>query len=198
MSKKRRDRRNSSEDTPSTVQQLAAAMAALGKYAGENSDTEHSIEAEHLGGMQAYRMSLANALLGIVEIDAMLADGSGVSGEQMDAAHRQALVSAGVEDDPGKLLHFLQWRTLRVAGPLRVIAQNREVGPLPLAAAHAAEGLQRLLGVCADGQNQGYVSPETPGRMKADLKAARESLTNARENLDVMLNILKQAEDLFK
>ena len=199
MSKKQTSRRHRKpDDTPSTAKQLTAAMAALGKYAGDNSDAEHAAEAARLGGMNAYQMSLANALLGIAEIDAMLADGSGVTVEQMHMAHQQALISAGVEDDPGKLLHFLQWRALRVAGPLRVIAQNREVGPLPLAAAHAAEGLQWILGVCAEGQNQGYVSPETPEKMKADLKAAREALTDARGNLDSMLTMLKQAEDLFK
>lgn len=182
------------EDPPSTVKQLAAAMMALGKYSGENSDAEHAAEAKRLGGMDAYRMRLANALLGIVEIDAMFADGAGVSAEQMGAAHRQALISAGAEDDPGKLLQFLRWRTLRVGGPLREIAQNEEVGPLPLAAAHAAEGLQLILGVCAAGQN---LLAADPAALTADLKAAREALTNGVANIDIMLQLLAQVEDLL-
>ncbi len=189
--KKIKDRR---EDKPSTVKQLAAAMTALGKYSGENSAEEHAAEAERLGGMKAYQMLLANALLGIVETDAMFADGAGVTTEQMQAAHQQALKSAGAEDDSGKLLQFLRWRTLRVEGPLREIAQNEEVGPLPLAAAHAAEGLQLILGVCAAGQNVGAAEPAA---LTADLKAARASLTNGVANIDSMLQLLAQVEDLL-
>lgn len=69
------------EDTPSTVKQLAAAMIALGKYTGENSDAEHTAEAKRLGGREPYRILLANALLGIAEIDAMFADSAGVSAD---------------------------------------------------------------------------------------------------------------------
>ena len=189
--KKIKDRQ---DDKPSTVAQLAAAMAALGLYTGENTDAEHATEAKHLGGQEAYRMLLANALLGSVEADAMLADSSGASVEQMEAAYRQALISAGVEGHPGKLLRFLRWRTLRVEGPLQEIVQDAEVGPLPLAAAHAAEGLQLLLGVCAAGQNLEMASPE---EMTVDLKVAREALTNAVTNLDITLKLLAEAEDFF-
>lgn len=178
-------------DTPSTIHQLAAAMAALGKYTGENSDAEHAAEAKRLGGADAYRMRLANALLGIAEAEAMLADGMGVPAEQLGAAHRQALVSAGAEDDPSKLLGFLRWRALRVEGPLREMAQNAEAGPIPLAAAHAAEGLQLLLAVCAAGQDLENASPES---MTVDLKAAREALTYAVANMDIMLGLIEEAE----
>ena len=182
------------DDKPSTVKQLAAAMTALGKYTGKNSDVEHTAEAQRLGGMDAYQMLLANALLGLAETDAMFADSAGVSAKQMQAAHQQALISAGTEGNPGKLLQFLRWRTLRVAGPLREIAQHTDVGPLPLASAHAAEGLQLLLGVCAAGQN---LATASPGDTTADLKAAREALTNAIAHIDIMQNMLAQVEDLF-
>lgn len=186
------------DDQPSTVQQLAAALIALGRYTGENSDAEHMAEARSVGGMNAYRMLLANALLGSVEVDAMLSDSVGVEASQMQAGHRQALKSAGVEDDLAKLLHFLRWRTLRVEGPLRELAQQMEVGPLPLAAAHAAEGLQLLLGICAAGQDiQRDLETVSPDEMTADLKEARESLVNAVANVDIMLKLLGQAEDLF-
>jgi hypothetical protein len=182
------------DDKPSTIQQIVAAMIALNKYSGENSAEEHAAEAERLGGMKVYQMFLVNALLGIVETDAMFADSAGVSAEQMQAAHEQALKSAGAEGDPGKLLGFLRWRTLRVGGPLREIAQNTDVGPLPLSAAHAAEGLQLVLGVCAAGQDLATASPR---KMTADLRAAREALINSVANIDIMLQLLAQAEDLF-
>jgi hypothetical protein len=57
-----------------------------------------------------------------------------------------------VVDDPDKLTGFLRWQALRVAGPLRLVAQDPSTGPIPLAAAHAAEGLQKLLGVADTGQ----------------------------------------------
>jgi hypothetical protein len=185
---------NRRKDTPSTAAQLAAAMAALGMYAGENSDAEHRAEAKRLGSAAYYRMMLVNALLGMVETEAMLADGAGISPEQMRSAHRQARISAGVEEDPGKLLGFLLWQTLRVEGPLREIAQDSETGPIPLAAAHAAEGLQRLLEVCMQGQDLANASPAA---MKAALVSARESLGNAVANIEIMLQLVAQAEDLL-
>lgn len=129
------------KETPSTVAQLAAAMHALGLYAGENTEAEQQAEAARLGSETYYHMMLVNALLGGVETEALHADASGVKAEQMDAAHQQALVTAGMADNPNKLLNSLRWRTLRIGGPLRKIAQNREEGPLPLSAAHAADAL---------------------------------------------------------
>jgi hypothetical protein len=185
--------KNRRNDSPATVTQLAAAMQALGRYTGDNSEAEHTAEAKRLGSAAYYRMLLANALLGIVETEAMLADGSGVTAEQMHAAHRQARMSAGAESDPAKLFGFLRWRTLWVEGPLREIAQNVEVGPVPLAAAHAAEGLQRLLEVCAAGQHPQTASPSA---LKTDLQLAREALTNAVVNIDIMLRLINAAEKL--
>jgi hypothetical protein len=169
-------------------------MAALGMYAGENSESEHQAEAKRAGSETYYRMLLVNALFGIVSAEAMLADSEGVSHDQMQSAHRQARISAGVEEQMSKLLGFLRWQTLRVGGPLREMAQDTETGPIPLAAAHAAEGLQLLLGVCAQGQN---LDNADPSALTADLKAAREALTNAVANIDIMLRLVAQAEDLF-
>jgi hypothetical protein len=181
-------------EKPSTVKQLATAMAALGKYTGDNSDAEHAAEAERLGGIDAYRLRLVNALLGIVEAEAILADSAGVLAHDVLNTHWQALMAAGVEDDPDKLLRFLRWRTLRVEGPLRKIAQNPEVGPLPLAAAHAVHGLQLLLEVCASGQNLVNASPDN---ITADLKAARTALADAAANIDIMLKLIAQVEGIF-
>lgn len=186
--------KNRKKDTPSTVTQLASAMAALGMYAGENSEAEHKAAAKRLGNADYYRMLLVNALLGMVETEAMLADSSGVSPEHMQSAHRQARVSAGAEENGRKLLGFLRWQTLRVGGPLREMAQDVETGPIPLAAAHAAEGLQLLLGVCMQGQDLENASPTA---LTTDLKIAREALTNAVANIDIMVQLVAQAEDLF-
>ena len=181
------------KETPSTVIQLAAAMQALGLYNGQNTEAEHRAEASRIGGDTYYHMLLVNALLGGVETEALHADSSGVKSEQMQAAHQQALTTAGADDTTEKLMNFLRWRTLRVSGPLRQIAQNEEVGPIPLAAAHAAEALQLMLGTSASGQN---LAQADPFQMTADLKAARESLVNSLTNLDIMLGLIDQVENL--
>ena len=186
---KRKDRK----EDPSTVIQLASAMQALGLYSGQNTKEEHQAEAARLGGDKYYHMRLVNALLGAVETEALHADSSGVTVEQMGAAHDQALQTAGAKDTPGKLLSFLRWRTLRVSGPLRQMAQNKEAGPIPLAAAHAAEALQRMLNVTASGQNLAQFDPK---QMTDDLKAARESLANSLTNLDIMLDLIDQIGNL--
>jgi hypothetical protein len=184
------------DDPPSTIAQLAAAMVALGKYTGANSEAEHAAEIARHGSANYYRALLANSLLGIVETDALLCESlDGISADQMLAAHRQALASAGVADTPAKMLAFLRWRTLRIAGPLRESAQDVGTGPVVLAAAHAAEGLQQLLGVCASGQR---LESADPAALTAELQTAREALTNAVANLDIMLRLVKQAEDLFR
>ena len=181
------------KEEPSTVIQLAAAMQALGLYNGQNTEEEHQAEAAQMGGEAYYHMLLVNALLGGVETEALHADSSGVEFDQMRSAHQQALTTAGVKDAPEKLVNFLRWRTLRVAGPLRQIAQDEETGPVPLAAAHAAEALQLLLSVSAAGQN---LAQADPFQMTADLKSARESLTNSLANLDIMLGLIEQFESL--
>lgn len=114
----------------------------------------------------------------------------------MQAAHQQALKSSGLEDAPGKLLQFLRWKTLRVEGPLREIAQRQEVGPLPLSAAHAAEALQLLLEVCAVGQHLTLAAAD-PDAMTVDLTKAREALNNALANLEIMFKLLDQVKDLY-
>ncbi len=182
------------DDTPATVTQLAAALAALGHYEGTNSDTEHAREAARLGGETSYRLLLVNALLGHAEGEAVHADGTGLPADQVRAAHRQALAAVGALDDPATLLGFLRWRTLRIAGPLRDSAQDPTTGPVVLAAAHAAEGLQQLLALCAAGQEPLSVSPET---LLRDLQTARDALTAAVANLDIMRRLLQQADDLF-
>ena len=152
------------KDTPSSVTQLAAAMAALGLYRGANTPAEHAAEARRLGGDAAYRLRLVNALLGAVQTEALLAEGLPVSTDDRLAAYEQQLSTAGVADSPTKRLRFLRWQALRVAGPLREITQHVEAGPIPLAAAWAAEGLQQLLDVIADSQ---HVASDSVKRLAA-------------------------------
>ncbi|MEU7457545.1 DUF6245 family protein [Streptosporangium roseum] len=95
---------------------------------------------------------MANALLGAVQVEAMLVESAATGPEDLAAAHRQQLATAGVSDDVEKLAAFLRWQALRVAGPLQLVAQDPSTGPIPLAAAHAAEGLQKLLRVADTGQ----------------------------------------------
>jgi hypothetical protein len=183
--------------TPATIRRLASAMAALGAYTGENTQAEHEKEIKRLGGSREYyRMRLANALLGMVETEVMHCETAGESAQQMFHAHQQALESAGATRTTEILLQFLRWRTLRIAGPLRQMAQDQTTGPIPLAAAHAAEGLQQLLQISADGQ---HLDPDTlsPAAIKENLGSARESLENAIANLDLMLELIVKAEENF-
>ncbi len=179
------------KDTPSSVTQLAEAMRALGLYSGANTPAEHAAEALRLGGEDAYRVRLANALLGAAQTEALLADAIPLSAEARTAAYEQQLSTAGAADDPVKRIAFLRWQTLRVSSPLREIAQSVAAGPLPLAAAHAADGLQKLLGVIAAGQNP---TPDDADRLAGpvtdELRAAREALANALSNVDILLDLL--------
>jgi hypothetical protein len=56
------------------VTQIAAAMAALGLYAGANTPAEHAAEARRLGSEAAYRLRLVNALLGAAQAEALLTE----------------------------------------------------------------------------------------------------------------------------
>jgi len=183
--------------TPATLKELAAAMQALGAYDGSNTDAEHEEQAKKLGsGTAYYRLRLANSLLGIVETEAMLSEGASPSTEHMLHAHQQALQAAGAMDSKEKLLGFLRWRTLRIAGPLRQIAQDRETGPIPVAASWAADALQHMLKISADGL---HIDPSTlsPEAIKADITKAKDSLKYAIANLDIMLKLITEAEELL-
>jgi hypothetical protein len=72
-------------------------MLALGVWNGENTIEQHDDEARRLGGMQAYRLSLCNTLLGAAQAQAVLADAiDTVSLEQREAAWHEQLRCAGV------------------------------------------------------------------------------------------------------
>ncbi|MBV9141546.1 MAG: hypothetical protein JO115_11610 [Pseudonocardiales bacterium] len=175
-----------------TVEQVGAALAALGLYDGSNTSSEHTAEAARLGGTDAYRVRMVNALLGAVQTQAMLADAVGLDEEARHAARREQLTSAGAFDDPAVRVGFIRWQVLRAGIPLRLIAQNPETGPIPVAAAHAAEGLHVLLGVIGSSyQAVAAGDVETLAAQAGLLRAARDSLQTAIDNTDILLHMLK-------
>lgn len=180
-------------EAPATVEQIAAAMAALGLYDGENTPAEHAAEAARLGGVDAYRVRMVNALLGVVQAEAAMADAVRIDPDAHVAAWEEQLKAAGAGlDDPVRRVEFLRWQVLRSGTPVRAMAQNHEVGPVPLAAAHTATALHLLLGVIAASQEavtEGDV--ETLAAQADQLQAAREALGAAVDNTELLLNMLK-------
>lgn len=183
--------KNREKESPSTITQLASALAVLDM--GESSEAIHQEEINRLGGKDFYRRFLANALLGAALTEAMLADSEGAPDEQIASAHRQTWITAGVEDNPGKLLNFLRWQTLRIGEPLQDFAQNKEIGQIPLAAAHATQAIQLLLGICAQGQNLEHTSPLA---LTDDLRAAHMMLNSATKLVEEMLTLIRKARNL--
>jgi Family of unknown function (DUF6245) len=181
------------EHTPASVKQVAAAMAALGAYTGSNTSAEHAAEATRLGGADAYRVRLVNALLGVVQAQAVLADAVPLDEQARDAAWEEHLRSAGAgPDEVAARLELIRWQVLRSATPLRQMARNRQVGPIPLAAAHAAEALQVLLGVIAASQDAVATGDVTTlAAQTSQLRTAREAMSNALANTDLLLNMLR-------
>jgi len=181
------------EHTPASVTQVAAAMAALGAYTGNSTSAEHAAEAARLGGADAYRVPLVNALLGVVQAQAVLADAVPLDEQARDAAWEEHLRSARAgPDEVAARLELIRWQVLRSATPLRQMAQNRRVGPIPLAAAHAAEALQVLLGVIAASQDAVATGDVTTlAAQTSQLRTAREAMSNALINTDLLLNMLR-------
>lgn len=174
-------------------------MVALGLWEGENTHEPADDEARRLGGAQAYRLSLCNALLGAVQAQALLADGlSAVSDEQRRAAWQEQLRAVGATDSrPEALMGFLRWQALRLAAPLREIAAREQTGPIPLAAAHAVDGLQGLLDLIGTGQSIAAgqrIAAADADALPDRLRAARASLTDAVSNVNVLLDMLDSVE----
>lgn len=180
-------------EAPVKVEQVAAAMAALGLYDGENTWKEHAEEAARLGDLDAYRVRMVNALLGVVQAEAAMADAVKLDDDARHAAWEEQLKAAGAGlGDPARRVEFIRWQVLRAGTPLRLMAQNREVGPIPLAAAHAAAGLHLLLGVIAASQDAVATGDvETLAAQAGQLEAAREALQSAMDNTGLLLNMLK-------
>jgi Family of unknown function (DUF6245) len=123
----------------------------------------------------------------------MLADTVPLEDQARDAAWEEHLSSAGAgPDEVAARLQLVRWQVLRSATPLRQMAQHPETGPIPLAAAHAAEALQVLLGVIAASQDAVAAGDVTTLAAQASqLRAAREALGDALANTGLLLDMLK-------
>jgi len=179
------------ETQPATVEQIAAAMAALGLYDGENTAAEHAVEADRLGGAEAYRVRMVNSLLGMVQAQALLAETADITPGARNAAYTDQLSAAGADEDQVATVEFLRWQVLRAATPLREMAQRPATGPVPLAAAHAAEAVQVLLGVVSASQTA-MTAGDTQALMDQvdSIDAAKEALENALTNVETFRTLL--------
>jgi len=173
------------------VKQIAAAMAALGAYTGNNTSAEHAAEAARLGGADADPGAPGQRPAG---------GGAGPGGarrrvpldeQARDAACEEHLRSAGAgPDEVAARLALIRWQVLRSAAPLRQMARNRRAGPVPLAAAHAAEAPQVLLGVIAASRNAVATGDVTTlAAHTSRLRTAREAMSSAPASTGLLLNI---------
>ncbi|MFE9636319.1 DUF6245 family protein [Streptomyces sp. NPDC006463] len=183
------------EDIPVTVEQIGAALVALGAYDGNNTPAEHAENATQFGRSEIYRLRLLNTLLGSVQAQAKLADEVEGDGEDLFAAWFEQLKAADAWDDPVKQMAFLGWQVRRAGIPLHWIAKAPGAGPIVVAAAHAAEALHVLLGVIgAVDEANATGDVETVVAQVGVLKAARELLVAALDNADIMLDTVKSAD----
>ncbi|MET7297999.1 DUF6245 family protein [Embleya sp. NPDC005575] len=115
---------------------------------------------------------------------------------QIGAWEEQYDVIGAGEDDLARMITFVQWQVLRAAMPVRRTAQHPETGPIPIAAAHAFDAVQVLLGVVVAASRDAAVSGDTDTLVaQADrLRDARASLENTIGNTDALLNMLDSVD----
>ncbi len=114
---------------------------------------EHRLKTRRVDSPEACRPSPCNALLGAVQAQIVIADGTdSVSVGELEAA-REQLRALGAEGDLEKLIGFLRWQALRFSLPLQRIAAREQAGPVPVTAAHAIEAVKVLLEVVGTGQS---------------------------------------------
>ncbi|MEV4252267.1 DUF6245 family protein [Spirillospora sp. NPDC049652] len=181
---------------------------------------EHTAETERLakafGHADAYRVLLANALLGAAQMNARAAEQlAGANGRLSIAARREQERTRGVlapatgESDSGKVMEFARWQVLRAALPVREVASHRENGPVSVAAAHAADALQGMLGAFSVGRRvTGHLAGGDAAACTQELLAevydqrdrlrlARARLDDAAANLDILLDMLDNVTGAF-
>ncbi|WP_327675442.1 DUF6245 family protein [Kitasatospora sp. NBC_00458] len=172
---------------PVTVQQIGAALAALGRYEGNNTAAEHADYAAQFSHPDIYRVRLINALLGFVQKEAMLADEVEPDAENPMAALGEQLKSADAWELSPQV-DFIRWQVERASIPLQLIASDRNSGPLPVAAVYAAEAMHILLG--RFDTPEAAVDLDALAGHVAEVRRARELLRVAIENTDILLNAL--------
>ncbi|MEU0934174.1 DUF6245 family protein [Embleya sp. NPDC005971] len=183
-----------SAETPMTVEQIGAALAALGIYDDDNTPAEHAENAAPSAGVDAYRLRLLNTLLGAVQGQAKLADEVAGDSEELFVAWLEQIKAADAWDDAARQMAFLGWQVRRVGIPLYWIAKIPDAGPVVVSASHAAEALHVMLGVIAavdEATATGDV--ETIAAQMGVVKAARELLVAALDNADIMLDMVESA-----
>ncbi|ASU78982.1 hypothetical protein CDG81_12575 [Actinopolyspora erythraea] len=182
---------SSETDQPAAVDRLATALQALGHYRGTNTSDEHAAAAERLGGEAVYRAYLANALLGAAQLEALLNESVEFDAEQRTAIYLQQQQTAGVTGDQTSMLEFLRWQLLRIASPLRENARTEQSGPVPVAAAQTAEGLDRLLAVSAASHT--LTDQADIDSVAEQLDTAHQALSSAVENIDRLRALTERA-----
>ncbi|GAA2779879.1 DUF6245 family protein [Kitasatospora sp. CM 4170] len=175
-----------------TVEQITAAMGALGLYDGRNTPAVHDEVAAQFGSADIYRVRLLNSLLGSVQREAMLADEIEMDEENEYGVWEEQLKSAGAYDDTVAQTTFVRWQTRRASLPMEVLARFEDTGPLPAATANASEALLVLL----DAFRALHVAYQADDVQAAAaqtelLERAKESLQAAIQNTDRMLDLLK-------
>ncbi|SDP37523.1 hypothetical protein SAMN04487905_103412 [Actinopolyspora xinjiangensis] len=182
---------SSEADQPASVGRLATALQALDHYRGTNTPDEHTAAAERLGGEAVYRAYLANALLGAAQLEALLNESVEFDAEQRSAIYLQQQQTAGVTGDQTSMLEFLRWQLLRIASPLRENARTEQAGPVPVAAAQTAEGLDRLLAVSAASHT--LTDQADIDSVAEQLDTAHQALSSAVENIDRLRALTERA-----
>lgn len=180
-------------ESQATVDQIAVALAALGGNGEKNFPEKVEEVAARHGSADAHRALMINALLGVVQAQAMMADGMELDMDARQTSWEEQFeaVGAGLEDPALRIL-FIRWQVLRVVAPIQRMAEDRGVGPIPLAAAQAAIGLHLLFGVITASQNAvAHGNIEDLIEQSQTMEAARNSLQSAVENTDPLLDMLR-------
>ncbi|MFB7470463.1 DUF6245 family protein [Kitasatospora sp. NPDC056184] len=181
-----------SDDTAVTVEQIGAALAALGAYEGTNTPAEHAERAARFDSPEIYRLHLLNTLLGTVQAQAKLDDDVRVDGEELFTVWLEQLKGAGTWEDPAKQVSLLGWQVRRVGVPLFVLAQDPDTGPIVDASANAAEALHILLGVAGTLEEADPAVDIIPIlNQGAMLLESRKLLVSALEHTDTALETFK-------
>jgi hypothetical protein len=134
------------------TERLVDAIVTLGALAAGTRD-EHRPKTRRVRSPEVYRLSPCNALLGAVQAQMVIADGTGSVSAGAREAAREQLRALGAEGDPEKLMGFLRWQALRLSVPLQRIAAREQAGPVPVTAAHAIEAVKVLLEVVGTGHS---------------------------------------------
>jgi hypothetical protein len=107
-------------------------------------------------------------------------------------------IQATAEAGTAALPEAARAQRITAATPLREAASRPESGPLVLAAAHAGQALQRLVGVCAAGQTLNPLDDRDPAgtaeMLSDELTGATEGLQAALSNVGIFRGLLQAAE----